>query len=60
MLDQSSTKADVDTKRPLSIALGFERFGLIAMRTPILSMIVLALCRVAPPSASTASRSMTA
>src|SRR5438045_5919283 len=48
MLDQSSDKvADAETKRrPLSIALGFERFGLIAMRTPILSLIVLVLCCV--------------
>ena len=45
MLDQSSNRvADVEAKRrPLSIALGFERFGLIAMKTPILSMIVLAI-----------------
>jgi hypothetical protein len=49
MLDQSSNRAaEVETKRrPLSIALGFERFGLIAMKTPILSMIVLAICCVA-------------
>ena len=48
MLDQSSNKAaDVETgRRPLSIALGFERFGLVAMKTPILSMIVLAICCV--------------
>jgi uncharacterized protein len=45
MLDQSSNRvADVEAKRrPLSIALGFERFGLIAMKTPVLSMIVLAI-----------------
>jgi len=49
MLDHSSNGvAEVETKRrPLSIALGFERFGLIAMRTPILSMIVLGICCVA-------------
>src|SRR5205807_8267334 len=46
-LDQSSNRAAETKRRPLSIALGFERFGLIAMRTPILSMIVLAICCVA-------------
>jgi len=48
MLDQSSNKpVDVETqRRPLSIALGFERFGLLAMRRPVLTAIVLALACV--------------
>ena len=45
MLDQTSkTTGDASQPRaPLSIAFGAERLGLFAMRTPILSMVVLAL-----------------
>ena len=43
MLDQNLTKGDADAQRPPSIAFGLERIGLIAMKAPILSCIVLAL-----------------
>ena len=45
MLDQSSnTKLEPENAKPrLSIALGIERLGLIAMRTPIISVICLGL-----------------
>ena len=50
MLDQTSktTGAASQTRAPLSIAFGAERLGLFAMRTPILSVVVLAfLCVLA-------------
>jgi predicted RND superfamily exporter protein len=45
MLDQTSktTGAAPETRAPLSIAFGAERLGLVALKTPILSMVVLAL-----------------
>ncbi|ETR74813.1 RND transporter [Afipia sp. P52-10] len=45
MLDQTTDTADAKTasRKPPSIAFGAERLGLIAMRTPILSVLVLLL-----------------
>jgi predicted RND superfamily exporter protein len=43
MLDQNLTRGDADAQRPPSIAFGVERIGLIALKAPILSCIVLAL-----------------
>src|SRR5215471_19935672 len=48
MLDQSSnTKLEPESAKGLSIALGIERLGLIAMRTPIISLICLVLVCIA-------------
>ena len=43
MPDSNLTRGDDESQRPPSIAFGIERIGLVAMKAPMLSVIVLAL-----------------
>jgi predicted RND superfamily exporter protein len=47
MLDKNNSASDATQRRQLSIAFGIERIGLVAVRTPILSCLILAALVVA-------------